>query len=103
MALDFRGMADEMNAKYAAEVQESEYLDKLLMKKMDMYIFREKEYRQAIGDLQEEIEGNAINPFEQAKEVSEDQLQLMGIRLHLNQSSAEVKDNGDEEEQQHAN
>ncbi len=56
-----------------------------------MYIYREQEYRKTIQLLKDEIDENSHKPFKIHKDTTEDELQLQGLKLDLNESVVEVQ------------
>jgi hypothetical protein len=53
-----------------------------------MYIYREQEYRKTIELLKKEIDENSHKPFHVYKDITEDELQLQGLKLSLNEPTA---------------
>ncbi len=56
-----------------------------------MYIYREQEYRKTISLLKTEISDNSHKPFHVNVDKTEDELQLQGLKLDLNEAVMEVK------------
>ena len=46
-----------------------------------MYIFREQEYRKTIEELKKQIDQISQKPLQEQKKQSEDQQQLIGIKV----------------------
>ena len=55
-----------------------------LIRKQEMYILREQEYRNTIVQMKKQIELKSQKPLELTQEKTDDQLQLIGLKLQLN-------------------
>lgn len=89
-AQDWPTKYDDIWSKYSEERQEALYLREHLLKKQEMYIYREHEYRNTIGLLKKEIDENSHKPLLVYKDITEDELQLQGLKLSLNEPTSVI-------------
>ncbi len=73
-AQDWPTKYDDIWSKYSEERQEALYLREHLLKKQEMYIYREHEYRNTIELLKKEIDENSHKPLLVYKDITEDEL-----------------------------
>ena len=88
-AQDWANLYEKHFEAYCNAFREARNLEETKLKKQEMYIQREQEYRQTIEDLKAEIDRKSQKPLEEVKEVTEDEQQLKLIK--------EKQENGDQE------
>lgn len=83
-AQDWEKNYEQILEKFQRERQDANDLRQHLLKKQEMYIYRENEYRETIRLLKIEIDENSKKPLQLPKEVADQTLQLEGgLKLEL--------------------
>lgn len=92
-AQDWSSKYDQILAKFEKERKDAHDLREHLLKKQEMYIYREQEYRQTIDLLQQQICDNSKKTIELPKETTDETLELEGgVKLELQRPPADEKE-----------
>lgn len=89
-AQDWQHKYDTILTKFDKERRDAHELRDHLLKKQEMYIYREQEYRDTIQLLKQQIEDNSKKTFLLPKETTDETLELEGgVKLELQRPPAE--------------